>query len=97
MATLRVRRKADSAGVFRRMLIEVDGEVVARLLPNEQQAIQVGPGRHVVRARMDWTASPPVEVHVDGHDTVHLETSLPWTALFAMVTRPRSALLLHRI
>lgn len=80
MADLRVRRGADSFGVLRRMLIEVDGTVVARLRPNQEQTVTVGAGRHVLRARMDWTRSEPVEVHIGDDDEALFETSLPLRA-----------------
>ena len=96
MATVRVRRDADSAGYFRRIVIEVDGAVVARLRPGHEETVRVAAGRHVVRARMDWTSSAPVEVQVEEHDEIGLTTSFPWTALVDMVGRPRSALVLRR-
>jgi hypothetical protein len=58
VATIRVRRDADSAGYFRRMVIEVDGTVVACLRPDHEETVSLSAGRHVVRARMDWTFSP---------------------------------------
>jgi hypothetical protein len=96
VATIRVRRDADSAGYFRRMAIEVDGTVVACLRPDHEETVSLSAGRHVVRARMDWTFSPPVEVQLAESDEVELVTSFPWSALVSMIIRPRSALVLRR-
>ena len=96
VATIRVRRGTDSAGLFRRMVIEVDGAVVARLRPKGEEIIELAAGRHVVRARMDWTSSAPVEVQLEEGDQVELLTSLPWTALSDMILSPNSALILRR-
>ena len=95
MAELRVRRGPDTAGVLRRILIEVDGTVSAGLRPDEEQIVTVAAGRHVLRARMDWIASEAVAVGVGADDVVELETALPWRAILDMVTRPKSALVLR--
>lgn len=97
MAGVRVRRRADSFGLLRRMVIEVDGTVAARLRPGQEETVAVGAGRHEVRARMDWTSSATVEVHVGDGDEVLLETSLPARAMIDMVVRPRSAIVLGRV
>ena len=95
VAELRVRRGPDTAGVLRRILIEVDGTVSAGLRPDEEQIVTVAAGRHVLRARMDWIASEAVAVGVGADDVVELETALPWRAILDMVTRPKSALVLR--
>ncbi len=50
---------------FRRYRIEVDGVVKARLKRGDRVSIAVTSGRHRVRARIDWTGSPEIEVSSD--------------------------------
>jgi hypothetical protein len=64
---LTITRASDSAGLLRRILIQVDNETVARLRPNRTETVALGPGPHVVQARMDWCSSPPVTINADGH------------------------------
>ncbi|WP_189194686.1 hypothetical protein [Micromonospora fulviviridis] len=57
------------------MKIEVDGEVVARLKRGARQSFDVQPGQHRVRVRVSWQSSLPVEVTLDGAETVTLEAA----------------------
>ena len=76
MPMITVRRALDAGGVLRRMKIEVDGQIVARLKRGAAQSVDVAPGRHVVRAHLDWQSSAPVEVHLAGTETVALEAAI---------------------
>ena len=42
--------------------LEVDDVARGRLRPGEAMTVEVEPGRHAVRARLDWTGSPREEV-----------------------------------
>lgn len=97
MAELRIYRRADYFGFFRRMLIEVDGKVSARLRPDQEQTVTVTAGRHVLQARMDWTTSKPIELDVGDDDNAEFETALPMRALLDMIIRPGSAVVLRRV
>ncbi len=97
MSELRLRRGADSAGVLRRMAVEVDGTVAARLRPQEETVVAVAPGRHVIRARMDWTRSAPMTVELQQGEVITVECKLGWRAFLGMVTRPGSALDLRQV
>ncbi|WP_328338559.1 hypothetical protein [Micromonospora sp. NBC_00421] len=65
MASVVVRRGNDLGGLLRRMKIELDGVVVARLKQGESITLKVNPGPHVFRARLDWLTSAPLELHVE--------------------------------
>ena len=71
MTELTIKRLADSAGVWRRIKVEVDGELVARLRPKQSSSVFLSPGRHEVRAKMDWCSSPTVSI--EGQATVEIE------------------------
>ena len=97
MSELRLRRGADSAGVLRRMAVEVDGTVAARLRPRGETVVTVAPGNHVIRARMDWTRSAPMTLKIQPGEVITVECQLGWRAFIGMITRPRSALDLRRV
>ncbi|MFE9959263.1 hypothetical protein [Micromonospora sp. NPDC005299] len=99
MPMITVRRAFDAGGVLRRMKIEVDGQVVARLKRGAAQSVDVAPGRHVVQAHLDWQSSEPVEVHLVGTETIGLEAaiterSMTFTATFL---RPETGLDLRMV
>jgi hypothetical protein len=95
MAVLRFTRPHDAGGALRRLLIEVDGRQVAALKPGKSAAVPVAPGSHAVQARMDWCTSRPLALEVGETDEVHVEATFPATALWDMVRRPASALVLR--
>jgi hypothetical protein len=77
MTMLTITRTSDSAGLLRRMQIEVDNKTAARLRPNRTKTIEVGSGPHVVQARMDWCSSPTVVVDGDAH----IEVEYPFSSI----------------
>ncbi|MEW2594492.1 hypothetical protein AB0893_29190 [Micromonospora aurantiaca] len=94
MPTITVRRALDAGGLLRRIKVEIDGQVVARLKRGAVQSVDVTPGRHVVRAHLDWQSSAPVEVYLADTETIALEAaiaerSMTFTATFL---RPQSGL-----
>ncbi|MEV5207819.1 hypothetical protein AB0K35_10130 [Micromonospora sp. NPDC053740] len=94
MPRIAVRRALDAGGLLRRIKVEIDGQVVARLKRGAVQSVDVAPGRHVVRAHLDWQSSAPVEVHLAGTETIAVEAaiaerSMTFTATFL---RPESGL-----
>ncbi|GAA4614129.1 hypothetical protein GCM10023195_61560 [Actinoallomurus liliacearum] len=54
--------------VFRSYVIDVDGRPQGKLRPGEELSLDVLPGRHLIRARVDWSGSPPQEIIV-AHDS----------------------------
>jgi hypothetical protein len=89
---LLVKRPFDAGGILRRLIVEVDGQVVARLRQGEQEAIPVEPGERMVQARMDWCTSAPLHVTLTGDERRTVVAALPLRALRDMVVRPRRAL-----
>lgn len=64
-ATIEVRRSEDDArDRGRNYRIEIDGTRVGTLERGETAKYRVSPGRHTVRARIDWTGSPALRVDV---------------------------------
>lgn len=93
MAELHLKRGPDSAAALRRVKFRVDGTVVARLRPFESATVEVAPGRHTVRAEMDWISSASLPVTVSADVPTELVASLTWPALFfGAYLRPRRAL-----
>ncbi|KWV30272.1 hypothetical protein AWV63_23935 [Micromonospora rifamycinica] len=96
-----VRRGHDLGGLLRRIQIEFDGVVVARLKQGESTMLQVSPGPHAFRARLDWLTSAPLELHVEEEaqvtlavaageevQTFHATFIQPETALELLIVEP---------
>ena len=61
-ATVVVSRSLDARrDALRAYVVVLDGERVGKIRRGEKITVAVAPGRHVVRARIDWTGSPGVE------------------------------------
>ena len=94
MPRIIIGRALDASGLLRRIKIEIDGHVVARLKRGALQSVDVAPGRHVVRAHLDWQSSAPVEVHLAGTETIALEAAIAERSMMFTATflRPESGL-----
>ena len=97
MSVLRVQRGPDTAGVLRRIVIEVDGEPVAQVGHGKTAEAAVSPGQHAVRARMDWHASPTITVHVADDETVTVQISYPLASFRKVLRRSDSAIRIARL
>ena len=95
MSTLRVRRARDSAGIFRRIGIEVDGRRVGGVRHGATAEFPVEPGRHAVRARMDWHSSPVIEVDVAADATTELTVAYELSAIVSVFRRSGTAIRLE--
>lgn len=72
-ATIIVRRPAPLwRDGLRRYRIQVDGEEIGKVRGGDEVAVTVAPGRHSIRARIDWTGSPDVDVDVAAGEHVVL-------------------------
>ncbi|NMO51592.1 hypothetical protein HH310_10355 [Actinoplanes sp. TBRC 11911] len=73
IATLRVERPG-ATGIDRARAYEiiVDGEPKGVVRSGHELSLALQPGRHVVRARLDWTGSAEVPVHLGPGATVRL-------------------------
>lgn len=74
MPTIVVHRPFDVVMV--RVKIKIDGQLAARLKRGSSQSFEVAPGRHVVRLHLNWQSSSPVELNLDGTETVALEAAV---------------------
>lgn len=96
-ARLLLSRGDDSAGMLRHIRVTVDGAEVARLTPLTALEVEVPPGRHRVRASMDWTTSPALELDLAPGERVEVRTGLPFSMIWRMVTAPRATLTIERV
>jgi hypothetical protein len=73
IATLTVQRPGVT-GIDRGRAYEiiVDGEPTGSVRPGRELSLALQPGQHVVRARLDWTGSADVPVHLGPGATVRL-------------------------
>jgi hypothetical protein len=71
IATLVVVRPARSGpGAYK---IVVDGQEKGKISAGEELSLALTPGTHRVRARIDWTGSPEIPVHLGSGATVTLK------------------------
>jgi hypothetical protein len=72
-ATIRVTRKG---GMFRDFMraykLVVDGEVCGRVRPRKSIDVEVEPGQHEVRMKIDWAGSPTIPLDLKAGDTARL-------------------------
>jgi hypothetical protein len=90
-AEIVVRRRRGYPAALRKVRIYVDGRYVGGLLSSESMAVRVEPGRHEVRARIDWTRSPVATIDASTGDRHRLVVSYPWSALWRTFWKPGSA------
>lgn len=55
----------DYRDLMRSYVVVLDGKQVGRVGKGEEVTVAIAPGRHVVRARIDWTGSPEIEFTVE--------------------------------
>jgi hypothetical protein len=62
---------------FRAYKLEIDGEIVGAVRYGAELTVPVPPGRHTVRAIIDWSGSEPLTVPVEpgGTVTIRVEPS----------------------
>lgn len=84
-STLTITRKSGFNAAFRDVAILVDDEKVGVVGNGKSLEVAIAPGRHAIRARMDWIKSKPLEITVPsgGGSTVELTLCNPMLALFA--------------
>lgn len=97
VSSLRVRRGRDTAGVLRRTIIDVDGEPVVRVRRGETVEVDIGPGKHTVRARMDWLSSPTLRVDVAENETVTVQVFHPFSSIRKLFKNTDSAILISLV
>ena len=90
MTGLVLERKRDGVGVFRRVKVTVDGEVVARLRPGARVEVDVTPGPHRVQAHMDWISSEEVQVAPERDERPTVLVAYGFSGSLAMFRRVRT-------
>jgi hypothetical protein len=96
-ARLVLSRGDDAAGVLRHIRVSVDGVEVALLKPLTSAEVEVPPGRHRVRASMDWTTSPALDLDLATGERVEVRVGLPLSMIWRMITAPRATLTIERV
>ena len=73
----RVERAKTAVGLFRRIVIEVDGQAVLRVGWGKTVEVAIEPGQHAVRARADWQTSPILQVHISADERLTVRVTHP--------------------
>lgn len=63
--------------------VDVDGNNCGKVPSNGSVSVDVEPGHHTVRARIDWTGSPDLDVEVLACEEVHVDV-LPGGGAFSL-------------
>jgi hypothetical protein len=86
--------QACRAGWARKLAVKVDDEIVATLRPGERRSVEIGAGRHVVQAKMDWCTSPQLPIDLAGDESLTVEIMFPFNmkSLFKAYVRPRTSI-----
>jgi hypothetical protein len=73
--------------VFRTFKIDVDGRRVGAVSAGQSRVFTIAPGKHVVRARLDWSRSRAVELDLAAGETAYLVCRADaWESLLALLT-----------
>lgn len=78
MGTLKIIRKLQWFGMFRKMSIEVDGEFAGSIRVCDSLEIDLPTGIHEVQALMSWVGSPPHRVAISDSAISTVGVSLPY-------------------
>ena len=87
MSLIRVHRGGGFADRWRAYKIFVDGDERGKISAQSVLDIAVTPGAHRLVAKIDWTRSEEIEVHVGENETIHLDvanTYGPTRSVFAI-------------
>ena len=75
MSLIRVHRGGGFADRWRAYKICVDGDEAGKISAKSVLDIAVTPGSHSLVAKIDWTRSEEIEVHVGEKETIHLDVA----------------------
>jgi hypothetical protein len=81
MARVVVSRGADTAGMFSRINVTIDGVQSASLLPLQRKELELSTGDHRIVANLGWAQSKTLELAVQEHDIVTLRVKAPWSPI----------------
>ena len=80
----------------RKYKVLLDGTVSAEISHGETASLEVAPGPHEVRGKIDWCTTPPVVVTGDEELTLQTGTGNAFTAIFVALLTPSKYLRLER-
>jgi hypothetical protein len=89
---VRVERPLDAAGILRRVVIEMDGLPLMRVGHGKSAEARIEPGRHAVRARMDWHSSRTLEVDIADGETATVQVSYRFSSIRTVLQRSECAI-----
>ncbi|WP_405111404.1 hypothetical protein OG559_01495 [Micromonospora sp. NBC_01405] len=75
MSTIVLSRGIDAIGAGRKFRIYINDELVAKLGRSDRISLEVGAGKHVLRARLDWLRSAPLSVRIEADEVINVEVS----------------------
>ena len=78
--------------VLRRMDVEVDCRVALRVEHGSTAELAVEPGQHSVQGRMDWHASPVLEVTVAEGGTTEVQVAYSFASITQLFRRTDDAI-----
>ncbi len=87
----------DSADIFRRIVIEVDGRPAVRMGRGKTVNLAVEPGQHSVRARADWQTSPTLQVEISAAETVTVRVAQPFRSISKLLRNTDTAIRIERV
>lgn len=93
MPSLLITRDRGYADCLRGYRVLLDGAFVGTVAPRGGLRLEVGPGEHVVEARIDWCGSQPLRFAATGEHHIAIKSALRgWRLVLALVY----VLFLHR-
>lgn len=65
MASLKIKRNSEWANKFRSFELVVNGEVLGYIEDREIKKFEIPPGRHTLRAKLDWWGSRAIQFEIN--------------------------------
>lgn len=69
-AKIVIRRLGGYRDLIRSYKIVLDGEVVGKIKQKREATIDVAPGEHTLRMKIDWTGSPEIPFTISAGETL---------------------------
>ena len=86
MPTLLITRDLGYVDCLRRYRVLLDGELSGTIAPGGELRLEIGPGEHVVEARIDWCGSQPMRFAATGQHHLVIKSGLRgWRLVLAPV------------
>jgi hypothetical protein len=75
MQKLIIKRSSQWTNKFRAIEIYLDEKKIGEIGDNEITKFDVEPGRHTIKAKIDWCRSNTLELHIENNQTKYIELS----------------------